>query len=119
MNKFEEWAKWAKSDHARLQAVSSYLLVMRSQVPLCYKKSYHITDDEAMAIDSAVTHLAKHSLVLWHVFILYHIHGWSLRHIAKAYLTPIEYPQGGKRVSEHTANAMLNRAEGVIVGILS
>lgn len=121
-NKFKAWAWWAKQDVLRLQPVSSFLLLMRGNVNLNRNKAYEITDDEAMQIDKAVAQLAKHSIVLWHVFQLYYVYEWSLRKIAKDYLTPLEYPmqkhqENRKQVCHKRAGQMLLLAEQYLQNI--
>lgn len=117
MNKFKAWAWWARQDVLRLKPVSSWLLIMRGNVQINRTKPYDITDDEAMKIDKAVAQLARHSVVLWHVFQLYYIYGWTCNRIAKQYLTRLEYPDGKKQVCNKRAKQMLNLAEQYLQNI--
>lgn len=116
-DRLKAWAWWAKQDVLRLQPVSSFLLLMRGNVNLNRNKAYEITDDEAMQIDKAVAQLARHSVVLWHVFQLYYIYGWTCNRIAKQYLTRLEYPDGKKQVCNKRAKQMLNLAEQYLQNI--
>ena len=114
-----EWGRWVRQDSDKLGYQSPWLLLMRDNVQISRAPSAAITDDEAMTIDAAVAKLARHSVVLHRVLCYYYVGGWSLRRIAREYLTPLEYgADSNKRVSVYAAQALLNRAEGFVSGVL-
>lgn len=119
MNEFSEWGKWARHNHDRLGYPCQWFeMIMRDNVPTP-PLSYTITDERAMAIDKAVCALARHSVVLYRIFCLRYLARWSLRTIAREYLTLLEYPEGNKEVPVYHTKALLNRAEGFIIGVLT
>lgn len=114
-----EWGRWVRQDSDRLGYQSPWLLLMRNNVQISRAPAPAISDDEAMTIDAAVAKLARHSLVLHRVLCYHYICGWSLRRIARAYLTPLEYgADSNKRVSVYAAQALLARAEGFVHGTI-
>lgn len=114
MNEYEEWGKWSRHNPDRLGYPCQWLeMIMRDKVAV-QSVSYNITDERAGQIDKAVCKLAKYSLVLYYVFALRYLDNWSLRRIAQEYLTPLEYPNGEKKVSHHIANALLCKSEGFV-----
>lgn len=114
-----EWGKWSRCHSDKLGYQSPWLLLMRDNVQISRAPAPAISDDEAMTIDAAVAKLARHSLVLHRVLCYHYICGWSLRRIAREYLTPLEYgADSKKRVSVYVAQALLNRAEGFVCGVL-
>lgn len=120
MNMIEEWGKWARHHKDDLGSQSSWLLVMRNNIELHRCQGYTITDDEALAVDKAVSKLAKYSVVLVNVLAYRYLAGWSLRRIAREYLTVLEYGtmDGKKQVRKEEARALLERAEGFVIGAM-
>lgn len=115
-----EWGKWVRDDDDGLGYKSPWLNILRDHVEISSSaQTPNITDDRAMHISQAVTQLYAHSPVLGDVLSLYYIYGYSLKAIAREYLTPLEYPGDSKRkVSQHTASNLLNRATGIVEGLI-
>ena len=120
INLVEEWGKWASDHKDDLGSQSAWMSVMRGNVEFECGRSYCITDDDALVVDKAVSMLARHSVVLLNVLCYKHLAGWSLREIAREYLTVLEYgdAKGKKQVAVYDAKAMLNRAEGYVMGAM-
>ena len=119
MNELTQWGQWVRADSDMLDSYSSWLLVMRGNVPIGKEKPLEITDDRALQIDTAVTRLASKSALLWQIICLKYINRLSLRDIAKALYAIDPGLNGGKLFSKDKINEKLNRAEGFIDGFLS
>lgn len=122
--KLQAWGAWVRSDSDKLGYHSNYERILalapehdakdaqkRSNLPF-------MSDCEALSIDRAVGQLQRHSALLCAVLRLHYIFGWSMRKIARDYLTPMEYPDGGKSVRYEVSSQLLARATGVIEGCL-
>ena len=122
--KLQAWGAWVRSDSDKLGYHSNYERILalapehdakdaqkRSNLPF-------MSDCEALAIDRAVGQLQRHSALLCAVLRLHYIFGWSMRKIAREYLTPLEYPEGGRVVHHKLSTQLLERATGVIEGAL-
>ena len=120
LNIIEEWGKWASHHKDDLGSQSAWLSVMRDNVQMDRGVRYCITDEQALAVDKAVCKLAKHNVVLLNVLCYRHLSGWSMREIARNYLTILEYGTNTtkKQVAVYDAKALLARAEGFVLGAI-
>lgn len=92
-NLVKEWGIWSR--HNGYDKHNTPLLAfMRANGAVSYG-SYNepnITDEEALAVDKAVSALRREFLVLYNVLFAHYVLGWSYRKISRRYLTPLEYP---------------------------
>lgn len=121
LNIIEEWGKWARHHKDDLGSQSAWLSVMRDNVQMHKGVRYCITDEQALVVDKAVGKLAKHNLVLLNILCYRHLADWSIRRIAREYLTVLEYGSmdSKKQVRKEEARALLDRAEGYVLGAMN
>ncbi len=115
--KLRNWARWVLDDDVsyKLGYQSSMLLLMRKFKEVSSNKvKADIDVAGAEEVDKAVCLLAKHNTILHQVLCWHYLCGCSVNQIAIRHLSKLEK----KRVSNHTAKALLSEAEGFVEGCL-
>lgn len=114
MRLLDEWGKWAKHDPNGLGYQSPFLALMRGKVQISDNRPtrYNISDEEALAVDRAVSNLKYKDAMLHAVLVLKYYDRYSMKQIAEASKnTPKPF---GKR----TGWQLLGKAEMFVEGQL-
>jgi len=120
------YASWCNDDNNELSCKSPSLMLMKSAPKQCkdsVKPSNRsvvmfITDSEALVVDRAMQELMCHSVHLHSILYYHFIKNYSVDYIAKHYWSKFEYPKGDKVATNYHVKPLLNRAIGIIEGIL-
>lgn len=119
------WGQWANDNYDGLDCKSPSLMMLAlaphadssDRVKSSRERAY-ISDEDALRADSAIGDLQRHSALLCAILRLHYQYGWSVRKIARDYLTKLEYPDSNKQVSHPAAGLLLERAVGIVEGRL-
>lgn len=122
------YGAWVNDDNVSLNCKSPSLMLMKSAPKQCkdvkpskQRTVAFISDDDALAIDRAMSALANdslHNYYLYRIIDCYFIGGWSYNRISKEYWSAIEYPCGTKEVAQYHIKAMVAAGAGFINGYL-
>jgi len=103
----EQWGWWRMDGMGVPRYVSPLLALMRDKVQMASQSSYVITDDQAMAVDSAMAKLtqrnAQMGLFLW----LYFGAKWTMVRVGES-----------NKMSERSAREIIKSGVGWIDGVL-
>lgn len=122
------YGAWCCDDNNDLGCKSPSLMLIKSAPKLCkdvkaskQRTVSFISDDDALAIDRAMSALKSdslHTYYLYRILDCYFIGGWSYSRISKDYWSAIEYPCGTKEVAQYHIKALISEGMGSINGYL-